>query len=554
MNMEDLHEKNKPTNPDLWDQAVSKAKSKFDVYPSAYANAWASKWYKEQGGDWRSTKEESVYYTEIQETVEKMTGEIADKIKGEMKRRLNNPNATVKDFAKSAKESVELQEQKFSKAQIDRMRKEYSSLGTIDPSQPTYKRLTELLDNMSDEQLKQLAQAKIKFVSSLALNRVNKRKMKNESVELNENKFREVLNRGKKLGDWNMMSYFLYQGNVWMLQSGRAVNQGTLEDFRKRSQPGLLKSIGLTEALADRQVIRQKKLPSLEKKTTNIALVLPNTPEMQTKIDRVLEFSATTRNKMNKLVTNRENRGKDLVLYFRSAQSRKKFQQMLNAKSDWTATESVEQVYEKIKYDPKAWYLLLKGKVYGPYRNSDKALYDSDGEGEVKIGSELTPKEKKKLTESVELDEAEKDHEYSMARAQLSTIQKAVVNLMKKMKGEGNLEAWVQSKITKAADYIDSVSDYIDSGEHDIEEDWQKVNRKDNVDGLSQKAVDAYRRENPGSKLKTAVTEKNPKGKRAARRKSFCSRMSGMKDKLTSSETANDPDSRINKALRRWNC
>jgi len=676
MNMEDLHEKNKPTNPDLWDQAVSKAKSKFDVYPSAYANAWASKWYKEQGGDWRSTKEESVYYTEIQETVEKMTGEIADKIKGEMKKRLNNPNATVKDFAKSAKESVELQEQKFSKAQIDRMRKEYSSLGTIDPSQPTYKRLTELLDNMSDEQLKQLAQAKIKFVSSLALNRVNKRKMKNESVEtdgtfleeglrsafkggtkeinqfqaklkelgmaktyltlvknlrgkdsgygifakeedrgeeyasrtglgpsfslsiekvkgeklgvedvqkrggttykrtlivmkesveLNENKFREVLNRGKKLGDWNMMSYFLYQGNVWMLQSGRAVNQGTLEDFRKRSQPGLLKSIGLTEALADRQVIRQKKLPSLEKKTTNIALVLPNTPEMQTKIDRVLEFSATTRNKMNKLVTNRENRGKDLVLYFRSAQSRKKFQQMLNAKSDWTATESVEQVDEKIKYDPKAWYLLLKGKVYGPYRNSDKALYDSDGEGEVKIGSELTPKERKKLTESVELDEAAKDHEYSDIEEVFGGIKRYIKSANKDISKWDPKDriAHQQLQNKKGPESRPLGAGFVRRAKaaklkkqrrETRVEDWQKVNRKDNVDGLSQKAVDAYRRENPGSKLQTAVTEKNPKGKRAARRASFCSRMSGMKDKLTSSETANDPDSRINKALRRWNC
>jgi len=87
-----------------------------------------------------------------------------------------------------------------------------------------------------------------------------------------------------------------------------------------------------------------------------------------------------------------------------------------------------------------------------------------------------------------------------------------------------------------------------------IIEDWQKINRKDKTDGLSQKAVDAYRRENPGSKLKTAVTEKKPKGKRAARRKSFCSRMKGMKSKLTSAKTRNDPDSRINKALRRWNC
>ena len=87
-----------------------------------------------------------------------------------------------------------------------------------------------------------------------------------------------------------------------------------------------------------------------------------------------------------------------------------------------------------------------------------------------------------------------------------------------------------------------------------FKEDWQKINRKDKTDGLSQKAVDAYRRENPGSKLKTAVTEKKPTGKRAARRKSFCSRMKGMKKRLTSAKTANDPDSRINKALRRWNC
>ena len=90
--------------------------------------------------------------------------------------------------------------------------------------------------------------------------------------------------------------------------------------------------------------------------------------------------------------------------------------------------------------------------------------------------------------------------------------------------------------------------------EVELEEDWQKVNKSDRTDGLSQKAVDAYRRENPGSKLQTAVTEKNPKGKRAARRKSFCSRMSGMKKRLTNPENARDPDSPINKALRRWNC
>lgn len=105
-----------------------------------------------------------------------------------------------------------------------------------------------------------------------------------------------------------------------------------------------------------------------------------------------------------------------------------------------------------------------------------------------------------------------------------------------------------------SGDYGEKIPDGDGSFETKIKEDWQKVNRKDKTDGLSQKAVNAYRRENPGSKLKTAVTEKDPKGKRKSRRASFCARMGGMKKRLTSAKTARDPDSNINKALRRWNC
>jgi hypothetical protein len=51
--VEYIEEKNVPTNPKLWSRAKSLAKQKFDVYPSAYANGWASKWYKSKGGSWR---------------------------------------------------------------------------------------------------------------------------------------------------------------------------------------------------------------------------------------------------------------------------------------------------------------------------------------------------------------------------------------------------------------------------------------------------------------------------------------------------------------------
>jgi len=88
-----------------------------------------------------------------------------------------------------------------------------------------------------------------------------------------------------------------------------------------------------------------------------------------------------------------------------------------------------------------------------------------------------------------------------------------------------------------------------------INEDWNKVNKKDKTDGLSQKAVNAYRRENPGSKLKTAVTTKPSKlkagSKDAKRRKSFCARMSGNKGPMKKPNGKPTPKAL---ALRRWNC
>jgi hypothetical protein len=90
-----------------------------------------------------------------------------------------------------------------------------------------------------------------------------------------------------------------------------------------------------------------------------------------------------------------------------------------------------------------------------------------------------------------------------------------------------------------------------------LNEDWQKANKRDKTDGMSQKAVNAYRRENPGSKLKTAVTTKPSKlkkgGKASKRRKSYCSRSRGQM-KMHSISCAKTPDKAICKARRRWNC
>lgn len=81
---------------------------------------------------------------------------------------------------------------------------------------------------------------------------------------------------------------------------------------------------------------------------------------------------------------------------------------------------------------------------------------------------------------------------------------------------------------------------------------WQRKEGKDPEGGLNAKGRAAYNRETGGNLKPPAPNPKNEKD--AKRRKSFCARMEGMKKKLTSKKTAADPNSRINKSLKAWDC
>ena len=197
---------------------------------------------------------------------------------------------------------------------------------------------------------------------------------------------------------------------------------------------------------------------------------------------------------------------------------------------------------------------------------------------------------------------AEYDDEAGMADNNLSTLRRAVEGLDDLIDTGDNLPEWCQEKIAVAKSMLVSVWDYMESEDdaeeefdliesiidriaaqngvdaemiwEDLEsltedelyafavtsqlnEDWSKVNKKDKTDGMSQKAVNAYRRENPGSKLKTAVTTKPSKLKKGSkaskRRKSYCSRSRGQM-KMHNISCAKTPDKAICKARRRWNC
>ena len=145
------------------------------------------------------------------------------------------------------------------------------------------------------------------------------------------------------------------------------------------------------------------------------------------------------------------------------------------------------------------------------------------------------------------------DDEGGMIMSQLDTIEDAVNRLRLVVRDpKMQLPGWVQSKVTLACDYIDTAADYMSSKNEEYVAEgaaWTKKSGKNSSGGLNEKGRKSYERENPGSDLK-APSKKvgNP------RRASFCARMKGMKKKLTSKKTARDPDSRINKSLRAWNC
>jgi len=179
----------------------------------------------------------------------------------------------------------------------------------------------------------------------------------------------------------------------------------------------------------------------------------------------------------------------------------------------------------------------------------------------LKMEKELKAQHKKKRTvkEMREICEnhiavamgKEIDDEGGMIMSQLDTIENAVTRLRLIVQDpKMQLPGWVQSKVTLAADYIDTAADYMSSKNEEYVAEgaaWTKKSGKNSEGGLNEKGRKSYERENPGSDLK-APSKKvgNP------RRASFCARMKGMRKRQK--DKNNTGEDRLSKSLRAWNC
>ena len=206
----------------------------------------------------------------------------------------------------------------------------------------------------------------------------------------------------------------------------------------------------------------------------------------------------------------------------------------------------------------KGWNVTAQAFVKNP-----QMFDDSKTMAPEKLQAKIAQRQKLMTQQYAQLPEDEKEKDRVVARAMLQAI-----GGQQELSEEFDL---IESIIHTLAERngvdaeaiqedLESLSDdelYVFAVTTPVMEDWQKANKKDKTDGMSQKAVNAYRREHPGSKLKTAVTTKPSKLKKGSkaskRRKSYCSRSRGQM-KMHNISCAKTPDKAICKARRRWNC
>jgi len=273
--------------------------------------------------------------------------------------------------------------------------------------------------------------------------------------------------------------------------------------------------------------------------------------------------------------------------------------------SDLILAEKKDACYHKVKASAKVWPSAYASGRLVQCRKKGAAIYGNKSESVAEAGSPaqqaaIAIAMKKEGNRTMNEYNAEYDDEAGMADNNLETLERAVDGIDDLIQSGDNLPEWCQEKIAVAKSMLVSVWDYMYSEESSDEVDpevdemfeamtqlvaemaqknrvsedlvwetfealpdnvlyetaaWRRKEGKSKKGGLNAKGVASYRRENPGSKLQTAVTTKpsklKPGSKAAKRRKSFCARMGGVKGPM---KKPNGKPTRKALALRKWNC
>lgn len=465
----EINEKNEPNNPALWSRAKAAAKAKYDVYPSAYANAFASKWYKEKGGTWK-TKSESV-------------------------------------------------SERFDKTHLGMLKQAYNDIDRINPNSPTYNRLVAMLDKLSNNELKQIVDADIKFLSLLAKNHLTKKE--NVTYNVKEgNAFTGALYQARQEGK----TEFEFNGKTYPVKevTNESLTEASMSDIdiiaqeasdfkdfvkefykeykdfpKSKDTIKWLKSI-YDNRSTDESIVSESSVevgdivffPSansagrvVDRFGRSVTLKLANGKKVKTMVDKVKLLAQDNVNESNtasNIIKDLDKVKNDLI---------KKVDILIAKKKKLYSTVDIESPMsadeKKLNKDISDIFSEIQQLIQQKRKVKNESVNESDVLSYKKVIKEEYHKVKSFMenkygftpelgkvygnpyVNSFKSEASESDAE--MAVDQLHNSIDHAQRLIDKLKSRSNLEPWIQSLITKADDYLNTVNN-ADGGNETIQE------------------------------------------------------------------------------------
>ncbi len=420
-----LEEKNVPTNPSLWARAKSLARSKFDVYPSAYANGWAAKWYKGKGGGWKSVQE--------------------GKQMKSLKDIISEGVAVSSDF--KLVNSVNAQGKPIT-------RKVRAHRKTISPEKMNSEQTPDVLASIQkfvgrqyNEDVEQVEEGLKTIYHKIMAKRAGSKA--DDAADMDDEKeFRKQVDKSEyhRVKAGGKPTRINKNPDSKMLTTREEVEQVDEVDMSKtlaafnKGKPEHAQAKIDTRTAAERKAETVKKLAA-QKKPFNPVKMAPAT---KADMDKQIAKSYSQHKPGQYVGDSVEIDGEPIVEAKKSAAVR------------W------QEALQKVK----------------------KQREEEDARKKENEKRALTPKQTNEAK-----DPREYDYEGDMAKTQLRSIIANSQAVHDMLKDTTNLAEWVQSKITKAEDYISTVADYMtaemnESKKEDDDEDYSKHHKLDPDSGV----------------------------------------------------------------------
>jgi hypothetical protein len=529
-----LEEKNVPTNPALWARAKTLARSKFDVYPSAYANGWAAKWYKGKGGSWKSVQEgrkmktlkdilsEGVTVTSDFKLVNSVNTEgrpVTRKVRAH--RKTMNPQKNESEEKPDVLTSI----QKFVGRQYD---EEVTDVAT------TYKKLA--IKHLKDSMAKDATNANKTYAKKMNQRALEAAKMSNHKDALNHYRgIKEEVEQIDELKKSTLGSYIKKAARDKSNIDSSIGDDDQWENMSDKEQQkslrqSLMRKKGIDKATDKLTKEEFEQIDEISKELTHSYFVKSVNDKSKEKRQQRMSGQGRAIKRLTNKITLPDQVAKDYAnhkpgqyvgdsyepegdMVEAQSASMRMFKALQKIKQQRETEEARKKENEKRALEPKKQGMaeglgkdikrLATGKDVKSRAGQEIAKsQDASMKGDTKTSKKhfdrydkLDKLANKEQGVAEAKDPREYDYEGDMAKTQLRSIIANSQAVHDMLKDTTNISEWVQSKITKAEDYISTVADYMTA-----EMNEQYVGSADSKD--MQKAVDKARMIAKSSMLK----------------------------------------------------